>query len=67
MTFSEKCLYCLLVDLVRSTYAKLADLDFINKKVIELIFKLNIPRKVAQHWIPGWDSNRKDVYRPILY
>ena len=42
MTFSEKCLCCLLVDVVRSTYAKLAHLDLINKNVIELIFKLNI-------------------------
>ena len=25
------------------TYAKVADLDFINKTIIELIFKLNIP------------------------
>ena len=29
--------------MVRSTYAKLEHLDFINKKIIELIFKLNIP------------------------
>ena len=29
--------------MVRSAYAKLAHLDFINKKIIELIFKLNIP------------------------
>ena len=41
--FFENCLYCLLVNVVRSTYAKLAHLDFINKKIIELIFKLNIP------------------------
>ena len=44
MNFFEKLLYCLLVDVVRSTYAKLAHLDFINKKVIELIFKLNVPK-----------------------
>ena len=40
--FFVKRLYCLLVDVVRSTYAKLAHLDLINKKIIELIFKLNI-------------------------
>ena len=42
-TFLEKCLYCLLAEVVRSSYAKLAHLDFINKKIIELVFKLNIP------------------------
>ena len=31
------------VDVVRSPYAKLAHLDFKDKKTIELIFKLNIP------------------------
>ena len=40
---SRKCLYCLLVDVVRSTYAKLAHLDFINKKVIELNFQTQHP------------------------
>ena len=39
----EKCFYRLLVDVVRSTYAKLAHLDFMSKEIIELIFKLNIP------------------------
>ena len=39
----EKFLNRLLVDEVRSVYAKLAHLDFINEKIVELIFKLNIP------------------------
>ena len=42
----EKCLYCLLVNVVRSTYAKLAHLDLMNKKIIELIFKLIIPKNL---------------------
>ena len=41
--FFGKSLHFLLVDVVRSTHAKLAHLDFIIKKIIELIFKLNIP------------------------
>ena len=39
--FFEKCLYCLLVDVVSCTYSKLARYDFINQKIIEPIFKLN--------------------------
>ena len=35
--------YRLLVDVVRSTYAKKAHLGFINKRIVELIFKLNVP------------------------
>ena len=37
-----KCSYRLLVDMIRSTYAKLAHLNFINERIIELIFKLSV-------------------------
>ena len=40
----QKMFILSVVDVARSTtYTKLAQLDFINKKIIELIFKLNIP------------------------
>ena len=41
-SFLKTCLYRLLVDVEGSIFAKLAHLDFINKKIIELIFKPNI-------------------------
>ena len=41
--FDSMYLNTSLFNVVRSTYAKLAHLDFVNKKIIELIFKLNIP------------------------
>ena len=45
----EKCLYRLLVYVIRSIYAKLAHLDFVNKKgPVKLIKRVKIAHSFSQ-------------------